>query len=387
MTPEEFRGRFPSLGRRVHFASCSLGARSVDLDEAMHQMLEDMADGGAPWHLFEERVAEARDRFAAFVGARVDQVALLPDASTGAYQVASTMDWTARPGIVTSTLEFPSVAHVWLAQRPRGAEVRHAGDATDYLGLLDERTRLVSVPLVTYQDSLRMPVEEVAAAAHATGARVFVDAYQAGVTGRVDVAELGCDYLVMGTMKYLLGLPGLCFLYVRDPEVIDRLPQLTGWFGRVNPFAFDPTELDFATGADRFRTGTPGVPAAYAACAGLRLVGALDPDAVREHVHGLADLAAARLRAQGELVDLPPRERRGAHIGLRDPDPAALGRALAERGIAVGPRGPVARISFHYYNNSDDVAALCSALAAIRGRAHRPADRRASGEDLCVPTS
>lgn len=387
MTPEEFRARFPSLGRRMHFASCSLGARSTDLDEAMGRMLEDMAERGAPWHLFEERVAEARERFAAFVGARVDQVALLADASTGAYQVASTMDWSARPGIVTSAWEFPSVAHVWLAQRPRGAEVRHAGDAEDYPDLIDERTRLVSVPLVTYQDALRMPVEELTNAAHAVGARVFVDAYQAGATGRVDVTELGCDYLVMGTMKYLLGLPGLAFLYVRDPAATDRLPRLTGWFGRVDPFAFDPRRLDFAAGADRFRTGTPGIPAAYAACAGLRLVGALDPEAVREHVHGLMDLAAARLRAQGEQVDLPQRDRRGAHLGLRDPDPAALGAALAERGIAVSPRGPVARISFHYYNNSDDVAALCSALAALRGSANPPADRRAIGEDLCAPTS
>ena len=382
MTPEDFRARFPSLRRRVHLASCSLGARSTDLDDALHRMLDDMGDGGAPWQLFEEQVAGARDRFAALIGARPDQIAVLPDASTGAYQVASTLDWTDRPRIVGSTQEFPSIAHVWLAQRSRGAEIAQTGDVDELAGMVDERTRLVSVPLITYQSSLRAPVEQLTAQAHAMGARVFVDAYQAGAAGPVDVRELGCDYLVMGTMKYLLGLPGLAFLYVREPQGTDLLPSLTGWFGRTDPFAFDPTALDFAAGADRFRTGTPSVPAAYAACAGLRLAGTLDQDAVREHVHDLADLAVDRLTEQGERVEAWPRKRRGAHVGLRDADPAALGRALGERGIAVAPRGQVVRISLHYYNNADDVAALCDALAELRGAA-RPNDE----EVLCAPTS
>lgn len=382
MTPEDFRARFPSLGRRTHLASCSLGARSVDLDDALHRMLEDMASGGAPWQLFEEQVAGARDRFAALIGARPDQVAVLPDASTGAYQVASTLDWTGRPGILGSTQEFPSIAHVWLAQRSRGAEVSLTEDPHDLAGMIDERTRLVSVPLITYQSARRSPVEQLTAQAHAMGARVFVDAYQAGAAGAVDVRELGCDYLVMGTMKYLLGLPGLAFLYVREPERTDLPPSLTGWFGRTDPFAFDPTALDFAASADRFRAGTPSVPAAYAANAGLRLMGLLDPYAVREHVHDLTDLAIERLTAAGERVQAAARKSRGAHIGLYDADPAALGAALAQRGVAVAPRGQVVRISLHYYNNAEDVAALCDALAELRGAA-----RATDEEVLCAPTS
>ncbi|OIJ63729.1 aminotransferase [Streptomyces mangrovisoli] len=362
--PDAFRKRFPALERRVHLAGCSLGARSTDLDGALARMLDDMADGGAPWALFEEQVRLAREQFAALVGARTDQVAVVPNASVGAYQVASALEWTERPKVVTATLEFPSVAHVWLAQRPRGAEVVHVARADEYAAAADARTRLVSVPLIGYQYADRLPVEDIARAAHEAGGEVFVDAYQAVGVAPVDVRELGCDYLVAGTAKYLLGLPGLAFLYVREPARMDREPRLTGWFGRVDPFAFDPTRLDFAPTAARFETGTPAIPACYAANAGLGLIRSLDPETVRAHVHDLGDLAADRLTALGHRVRAVPRERRGAHIGLLTPDPPALAAHLADRGIAVSPRGDVVRLSFHYYNNADDVAALCAALGA-----------------------
>lgn len=376
--PADFRGHFPMLARTVHLASCSLGARSSDLDAALAAMLEAMAAGGAPWELFEEQGRLVREGFAALVGARPDEVALIPNASVGAYQVASTLDWSSRPKVVTPVAEFPSVAHVWLAQRPRGAQVVHVGgpggrvDAADYAAAIDERTGLVSVPLAAYAGGDRLPVEEVAALARAAGARVFVDAYQSLGVEPVDVDGLGCDYLVGGTMKYLLGLPGLGLLYVRRGAEGDREPRLTGWFGRVDPFAFDPRHLDFADGARRFETGTPAVPALYAANAGLDLIRALDLATVREHVTGLGDYAAARLTDAGERVRLPAeRARRGAQVGLVDDDPAALGRWLATRRIAVSPRRDVARLSLHYYSTVDDVDAACAAIEEYRARTGR----------------
>ncbi|EWM18487.1 aminotransferase class V-fold PLP-dependent enzyme [Kutzneria sp. 744] len=358
LSPAAFRAHFPVLGTKVHLASCSLGARSVDVDAALEQMRADMS-----WDRFEDQLRQARHGFAALVGARPEQIAVVPNASVGAYQVASTMDFARRSKIVTTDLEFPSVAHVWLAQCPRGAEVVFSGE-------IDADTRLVSVPMTGYQYSERLPVADVVQRAHEAGAEVFVDAYQAVGTEPVDVDRLGCDYLVAGTMKYLLGLPGLAFLYARSPERTDRDPQLTGWFGRVDPFAFDPRRLDFASTATRFETGTPAVPAVYTANAGLRLVARADLTAVREHVLGLTDLAVERLTAMGRPVRALPRDRRGAHIGLVDADPVGLAKRLTEHDIAVSPRGDVVRLSFHHHSNSDDIDALCAALSRIERQNH-----------------
>lgn len=364
------------LNQNVHLASCSLAARSLDLDEALGRMLDAMQRHGAPWGEFEEQAFQARNRFAALVNAHPEQIALVPNASVGAYQVASSIDWTLRPKVLTTEVEFPSIAHVWLAQRARGAVVRHVREhrhtvaAGDYLAEIDAATAVVSVPLTTYRTGARLDAAEIAQGAHAEGALVFVDAYQAVGVERIDVTELDCDYLVAGSMKYLLGLPGIAFLYARTPEGAGRTPELTGWFGRVDPFAFDPFSLDFARDARRFETGTPAVPSLYAANAGLGLIAALDLDEVRRHVARLTAIAARRLVDQGETVLVPDDpDARGAHLAIADPDASAVAAWLGGHRVVVSPRGDVVRASFHYYNDDDDVDALCTELASYRATA------------------
>ncbi|MER5730568.1 aminotransferase class V-fold PLP-dependent enzyme [Streptomyces sp. NPDC002138] len=375
ITPAAFRRGFPMLERTVHLASCSLGARSTAVDASLERMQEAIAAHGAPWDRFEQEIHAARENFASLIGADPEQIAILPNASVGAYQAVSTLPLEApRTEIVTTVEEFPSVAHVWLAQQPRGARVVFTGDrdggrieTADYTAVLGPGTALVSVPMSTYQYAERPPVAEIVEAGRAAGALTFVDAYQAVGVMPVDVAEIGCDFLVAGTMKYLAGLPGLAFLYARGGPATDRDPQLTGWFGRVEPMAFDPLRLDFPAVARRFETGTPAVPAVYAANAALGLFDGVDWDDVRRHVGALIERAARTLTAQGERVRRAERpELQGAHLGLYDTDPRALAGWLAARGIAVSPRGPVVRLSFHYYNSAADVEALCQAVRAFR---------------------
>jgi selenocysteine lyase/cysteine desulfurase len=376
-SPAAFRRRFPALGQTVHLASCGLAARSDALDAALARMLDAMSAGAAAWHEFEAEAERCRVAFAALVGADPQQIALLPNASTGAYQVVSTLDLGERDTVVTSAEEFPSIAHVWLAQRRRGGRVRFAdapaatgagaeADEAAYAATLDARTALVSVPLVTYSRSAILPVAAVAGLAHDRGARVFVDAYQAVGVRRVDVAELDCDFLVAGAGKYLLGLPGIAFLYVRRGT--DHNPSLTGWFGRADPFAFDARRLDFATSARRYEIGTPDVAALYGATAGMSLLAELDSHEIERHVDALTALAADRLRASGERVAPIASERRGAHVALADDDPARLGAWLSRRGISVSPRRPFVRLAFHYFNDERDVDAVCAAIEAYRAR-------------------
>ncbi|HEX6870555.1 MAG TPA: aminotransferase class V-fold PLP-dependent enzyme [Micromonosporaceae bacterium] len=375
VTAQAFRALFPDLESRTYLAACSLGARSGALDTALDRMLADMSGGAAAWSSFEAEVVRARTMFAALIGARPDQVALVPNASIGAYQVASGLPLAQRRRIVTSSVEFPSIAQVWLAQRPRGAEVvaadsAHPGDPlTGYASALDERTALVSLPLVGYADGAVWPVAEVAARAHAVGARAFVDAYQAVGVMPVDVTALGCDFLVAGAQKFLLGLPGAAFLFVREVSDQDREPTLTGWFGRIDPFAFDPFHLDFAPDARRFETGTPAVPALYAANAGLDLIAGLRMPEVRAHVVGLLTTAVEALTEDGEhfvLTGGPAGH--GGHVGLVDPDPSALAAWLGGHGISVSPRGHLVRIAFHYYNDDHDVRRLREAVRRFRRR-------------------
>ncbi|MGI8578192.1 MAG: aminotransferase class V-fold PLP-dependent enzyme [Nocardioidaceae bacterium] len=374
-TPEEFRRRFPSLTDTVHLASCSQGALSDTLATALLEFQYTMREYGAPWSRWMEEVDTARALFAGMIGADVDDVAVVSCASAAAFQVASTQDWRHRPCIVTTEMEFPSVAHVWLAQQPSGAKVVYAADhdglldAADYEAVIDESCGLVSVPLISYRNGSRLPAKQVISAARAAGARTFVDAYQGAGVEPIDVRELDCDYLTSGTLKYMLGIPGIAFLYVRGGLADTIPPAQTGWFGRGNPFGFDPRHIDYPAHARRFETGTPSIPSAFGAVAGMRVLATLDPAAVQGHIAKLGQQLQDRLVADGERLWSPTNpQQRGPQVAVIDACPEELAGYLASRRIVTSPRGGLLRLSLHYYNTAEDIDAVIGAIRNYRNR-------------------
>ena len=330
---------------------------------------------GAPWDAWMAEVEAARTAFARLIHADPGEIAVVSCASEGAYQVISSLSFSERARIVTSDLEFPSIAHVFAGASARGAagEVLPAPDGQlrleDYLSARLEDAALVSVPLAVYANGHRPPVQEIAAAAKQRGARVFIDAYQGAGVLPIDVRTLPCDYLVAGSLKYLLGAPGLAFLYVRQGSMPEGHPPYSGWFGRVAPFAFTPRTLDYADGARRFQGGTPAIPAAYAAAAGLSLIAELDQAQVLAHVLSLGDWLQAELLERGVRLTSPrDRSLRGPQVAVRAEDAPRLAEFLKERGVIVSPRGHSVRISMHYYNLREDLERARDGIFAYEAR-------------------
>jgi selenocysteine lyase/cysteine desulfurase len=134
MTLDEFRARFPIFKRRVYINSCSQGALSIDVDEAMRAYLDSWHENGSPWEMWVEQVERLRARFAASIGAGVDEIAVMPSASAGINAVASALRFDGpRSHVVLGDFEFPTMAQIWLAQEPRGASIRrvHASSSPD----------------------------------------------------------------------------------------------------------------------------------------------------------------------------------------------------------------------------------------------------------------
>ncbi|MDP6608020.1 MAG: aminotransferase class V-fold PLP-dependent enzyme [Vicinamibacterales bacterium] len=372
LTPAAFRARFPLLARRTYVNSCSQGALSTDVDAAMRRFLDSWNDEGSPWETWVGEVERLRTTFASLIGADADEIAVLPSASTGINAIASalTFDGTRRR-VVMGRFEFPTMAQVWLAQRERGAEIGWA-DPVDgmlppesYGKVVDERTLVVPATHVCFRNGHKTDIAGVAALCHDRGAYCFLDDYQRTGTEPMDVRALGVDFMVTGALKYLLGPSGVAFLYVRR-ELIERLvPTMTGWFGRVNPFAFSIDDLDWSSSARRFESGTPMIPNVYGAQAGLDLLGAVGLDAVEQTV---AELTVGLMAWAGEagVVTATPTDpaRRGALVVLRSTDAPALVTRLGARGVIASCRDDGLRISFHGYNTQSDLDAVIAALEA-----------------------
>ena len=372
LSPSQFRSRFPIFERRIYVNSCSQGALSTDVEAAMREYMESWHDGGSPWELWVEQVERLRTAFAASIGADRDEIAIMPSASAGINAVASALTFGgARSTVVMGEFEFPTMAQIWLAQERRGATIRWAraeGDRLEagaYAALIDDRTLMVPATHVCFRNGHRTDIAEVTRCAHAHGAYVFLDDYQRTGSGPIDVHALGVDFLVTGCLKYLLAAAGVAFLYVRR-DLIERLePTITGWFGRVNPFAFRIDALDWSPTASRFESGTPPVPNAYAALGALELLDRIGYDVVGHQVSSLVERYRSAVEASGFVVRTPAdAARRGPLVVVQSIDAPALVTRLAARGIVASSRGNGLRVSFHAYNNEADVDVVVEALQA-----------------------
>jgi selenocysteine lyase/cysteine desulfurase len=381
MNSDEFRARFPIFKKRVYVNSCSQGALSIDVEQAIHDYLSSWHEAGSPWEMWVEQVEVLRKRFAVSIGADADEVAVMPSASGGINAVASALWYTGqRSHVVMGEFEFPTMAQVWLAQEQRGATIRWVRANGDSLPLdayeqaVDERTLIVPATHVCFRNGHRTDIAGLARLCHERGAYIFLDDYQRTGSGPIDVHALGVDFMVTGCLKYLLAAAGIGFLYVRR-DLIERLePTITGWFGRINPFAFRIDELDWPATASRFESGTPPVVNAYAALAALALLEKVGYEAIGTRVDELVGRYQSAASDAGLVVRTPrATNRRGPLVVVQSVDAPALVSRLANRGIVASCRGNGLRVSFHAYNNENDVDAVMEALGAEAHLLERPA--------------
>jgi selenocysteine lyase/cysteine desulfurase len=361
------RSHFRIFQRKIYLNSCSLGALSDDVQAGAEDYLATWSEQGSAWEIFMDRYEAARTAFARFINASPDEVAIVTSASAGINSVASALNFRERKKVVLGEFEFPTMGHVWLAQRARGAEVQFVGaegnciPAINYEKMVDRNTLIVPLTRVCFKNGFRSDVNTITQIAHSSGALVMLDDYQDCGTRPVDVKALDVDFFVTGTLKYLLGSPGLAFLYVREELISSLVPTVTGWFAQTNPFAFDPQHIELSPSARRFESGTPAVPNVYAAVPAFQLLQEIGMQNVADHIKKFAQSLLRCARDLGIRAKTPA-DSVGPLVVLQCKDSTVLVQKLAESGIVASNRHDGLRISFHVYNTMDDVNAVVEVL-------------------------
>ena len=363
----EIRSHFKIFQRKIFLNSCSQGALSDDVQAGLEEYITTWHDHGSPWDLWMQRYEEARAAFAKFIHASADEVAIVTSVSAGINGVASSLPFRERKKVVMGEFEFPTMGHVWLGQRPRGAEVQfiraedHSIPVANYEKMIDRATCIVPLTHVCFKNGFRSDVSAITKIAHQAGALVMLDDYQDCGTRPVDVKAMGLDFYLTGTLKYLLGPPGLAFLYVRKELIATLAPTVTGWFAQANPFAYNPQHFELSPTARRFESGSPSVPNVYAALPGFQLLHKIGMENVAAHVKDLARSLLNHVRDLGIAIKTPA-DSVGPLLVLQSKDSTQMVQRLAAAGIVASNRHDGLRISFHVYNTMDDVAAVVEVL-------------------------
>ena len=374
------RADYPVLSRRTYLASHTLGAMHRRTPERLAEFTALWADQGVvAWETWAPEVERVADLVGVLIGAPAGTVVMRQNVADLLGDLVSCLDWRGRRNrVVTSALEWPGSLHTWSQIDRLGGEAVVVPGEPDGITLdvgrvvdaIDERTLVVECSHVLFRTATVVDLRPIVEKAHAVGALVVVDGYQAAGTLPVDVVDLGVDVYLGGSVKYLSGGPGNGWMYVA-PQVSETLsPVTSGWFGQAAPFSFDP-EVAHAPGVRRFAGGTPGVPAAYAAAPAYEALGEIGMARVRERSVSMTQPLLEAALERGFTVRSPhDPEQRGGHVTIDPGDAARVHDVLIARGIVVDHRPGVGiRVSPHFYNSLDETLGVLDAMAeALAGR-------------------
>jgi cysteine desulfurase / selenocysteine lyase len=398
----DVRADFPVLSRQFE------GRRLAYLDSAAtsqkpRQVIETMdrfyrhSYGTVHRSLYElarestEQFEGARERIARFADWETDATVFTPNATGSINLVAYT--WgrqNVEPGdeVLITEMEHHSNIVPWqLLCLEKGARLRYLHISPEGTLSLDEldavldggRVKLVAIAHVSNVLGTINPVAEVAARAHAAGARVLVDGSQAAPQLPLSVRELGADFYAWTGHK-ALGPTGIGVLHGRR-ELLEQMPPFIGGGHMISR-----VDLETSTWSDipgKFEAGTSAIAEGVGLGAAVDYLSALGMEEVRAHERELTAYALERLAELPGLTLFGPRdpERRGGVVSftIDGVHPHDLAEICDREGVCIRAGhhcaqplmralgvAATARCSFHVYNAREDVDRLVDALARAR---------------------
>lgn len=384
----QVRDLFPGASGQVYLDVSARGLMPEPVSAAVDRHIHTRMHYGGDKDELRAEVERARHAFADLVNSSVNEIAITKNVSEGLNLFAASLPWEAGDNVlVCPELEHPNNIYLWFnLARSKGIEVRTIpadegrmpvaamGDA------LDERTRVVTMPSISFAPGFLTDVKSLALAAKQVGALTLVDAAQSIGAIDTDVRDLGIDALAVATQKCLFSLYGFGFLYVRREVAESLVPIHVARYGidlgDAHETAFTEDELKYQPGALRFDLGNYNYLGATAAATALDLLAGWGMKNVEAHVCGLAsELATGLLELGLPVAGGSPGSHLahivsvgesggGRHYSADDPAMNSLYDHLVAAGIKLSIRSGVLRLSIGVYNQSVDIEHVIKAASS-----------------------
>jgi len=370
-----WRREFPILDTCTYLVTHSLGAMPRRASTYLRQFAEEWSTRGVrAWHEGWWEIGRTTgDLLGPVLGVGKGTISMHQNVTVALGVIASCHRFDRpRNRIVMTDLEFPSNMYLFEGCRKYGAEIVYVAspdtmrtDLQRLLDAIDERTALVPMSLVLFKSAYIQDAAAVIEKAHRVGARVILDVYQAAGAVPLEIEQLGADFAVGGSVKWLCGGPGAGYLYVR-PDLANQLePGIVGWAAHAHPFEFAGGAIEYADAPERFQSGTPNVPSLYSARAGYEIIAEIGVPAIREKSLRLTRRLMDLAKAAGFRVNTPDADHeRGGAVIIDVPNGPTVADELIRRKVIVDYRpGAGIRMAPHFYNTAEEIDHAMSVLA------------------------
>jgi cysteine desulfurase/selenocysteine lyase len=377
---EEARDLFPGRTQSTYLSTCTRGLLPVPAREALEDHLAGLETGATDKAGLFELTESVRGSFASLVGCDSDEVAYTKNVSEGLNMIAASIDWRDGDNVVVCLdMEHPNNVYPWLNQRARhGIEVRAVAhrdghvDPQRIVEAMNARTRLVTLPTVSFAPGFRTAIAEVAGACREYDALLLADGVQSVGILETDVKAMGIDALAVSTQKGLCGLYGMGFLYCRREWAQRLQPSYLARFGvdlgeGAHEAAMGADNYGLHPDTRRFDLGNYNYPGITVAGQSLKILNAVGTAQIEAHVLRLSARLVEGLLALGlpvaggapgphssSIVCVGKLDPRG-HDSTQDEAIAALSQRFTDGGVMHSMRRGMLRMALHLYTDDADI--------------------------------
>ncbi len=366
------RDEFPIAKRYTYLNHAALGPLPACTADTVAELARDFRDRGV---LAEKKwlraVTRTRSLVAQLLNTSTEDIAFTKNTSQGLSIVAASLPWQPGDVIVTIRGEFPANVYPWLALQHRGVAVRFVQPRQGRICLKEldaalSGARLLAISWVQYSTGFRLDLEELSELCAKRGVLLCLDAIQGMGALPIDLQATPVDFCAFGAHKWLLAPQGVGVLYINQ-QVRDLLhPANVGWLG-VN--WQDYTAFDYDSplmgSAARYEEGTRSLVGIAGLEQSLRLLLAVGPERIAQHLQVLTDHLVDQLQGLGYRILTPlEQEHRSGIVTFCHPQRSAQSvfDALRAASIVGAVREGGVRLSPHLYNTLDEIDAVVDAL-------------------------
>jgi len=374
-TIEKARNYFPYLKNGIiYFNHASTAPISTQIKKRIDEFVGERSEYALDDYWAFKAVA---DETKSFIGEMIncggDRIAFLDNTTNGIIWLAQGIDWKSGDRIILNDVEFPANVYPFLQLKEKGVEVDFITSqngivtAEEIIGAIKPQTKLISISFVQFLSGYKIDLEKIGKICKEKGIIFSVDSIQGLGAVRLDVEKCNIDFLANGTQKWLLGLQGLAFIYVRK-ELQEKMKSAPiGWLAVKDAWNLLDFDLTTKETAERFQPGTLNNLGIYAFNSSMKLFKEFGFDEIEKQVLSNSKYfidELAKIGYESPLHTLSEKHLSGI-VSFRSENAKNIFEILSQKKIVCSLREGYIRFAPHFYNTKQDIDYVVDALKSI----------------------
>lgn len=380
---EKARSYFPHLQEGIiYFNHASTAPISTKVKERIEEFVKERSEDALDdYWAFKAVAEETKEIIGEMINCKGERIAFLDNTTNGIIWLTLGIDWKEGDRIILNDVEFPANVYPFLQLKEKGVEVDFIKSingivtAEQVIDAIKPQTKLISISFVQYLSGYKVDLEMIGKVCNEKGIIFSVDSIQGLGAIRLDVEKCNIDFLANGTQKWMLGLQGLAFIYVRK-ELQDKMKSAPiGWLAVKN--AWDLLNYDLTTKetAERFQPGTLNNLGIYAFNTSMKIFKEFGFDEIEKQILSNSKYfinELARIGFNSSLLRLPEKYLSGiVSFSQRDGLPKSengqkIFDHLNRKKIVCSLREGYIRFAPHFYNTKEEIDIVVNELKNIK---------------------